>query len=452
MTIHSDWSRILHEECPEAFTKQPPKNGNQIGFVDGHLQLMRLSPCSGSWANFVAFQFVKPLRMLLDSGCNRVVLCFDSYSHVPAYKNMTQTKRINKHVVPTFAADQELPRNIPDDPMPYLMNRNFKKKIIDMVCHRIPGLIELVHGQFLIIDYQCVIEYAGPHGRIPVCIPDLLPMGESDVKFARYVQRYGNALVHAIDGDYLMIALLYYCTNARLCDGNRIHIYRQLASPLDSDPLASKRTHSGDGKASGARKAPMCWVDMQLLYHVIHGCMRQSAGTLAISSDGGCTVDQQLVRSAVFFMLLAGTDFSRAMPLLGPKRLWAYLPNIVNSLVAATTTTDDVSASDLLYNGVVAAMYASLFEKHVVRQSRGAMQLSDVLRQLQNSTLSATTKTRLPTHAQVLCTIKNVHWVVHYWETNNGSVETPLQGENGYVQADACAKCVMYEDTVLACI
>ena len=30
MTIHSDWSRLLHAECPEAFGQRPPKANNQV--------------------------------------------------------------------------------------------------------------------------------------------------------------------------------------------------------------------------------------------------------------------------------------------------------------------------------------------------------------------------------------------------------------------------------------
>ena len=424
MTIHSDWSRVLYEECPEAFTKLPPKSGNQIGFVDGHLQLMRLNARSGSWANFVTFQFVKPLRMLLDSGCKRVVLCFDSYEHVPVYKNMTQTKRTNKHVVPTFARGQELPHDIPDDPMPYLMNRNFKRQVIQMLCDKVPAALELAAGQSLIVDYQYVIEYTGPSGGVPMPVDGMAPMGESDVKFARYVQTYGNALVHAIDGDYLMIALLYYCTNDRLGKQNQIHIYRQLASPFDTDASVCKRSLSGADKA--LKKPPMCWVNIQLLFCVIHGCMRQSVQAKLIAMS-----DQRLVRSAVFFMLLAGTDFSRALPLLGPKRLWAYLPNIVCALVSATC--DDLVELDILYNGVVGAMYSDLFEKHVVKRQSGSVVLQDVMRQLQSSKLSPTTKSRLPTLEQVLCTLKNIQWVIRYWEMVNGAVDTPLEGENGYI-------------------
>ena len=41
MTIHSDWGRILHDECPEAFHKGKTvprvKGQHQVGIIDGHL-------------------------------------------------------------------------------------------------------------------------------------------------------------------------------------------------------------------------------------------------------------------------------------------------------------------------------------------------------------------------------------------------------------------------------
>lgn len=326
------------------------------------------------------------------------------------------------------------------------MNRHFKKKVIDMVCDRVPSTLQLGPDQVLIVDYRCVIEYAGGTGCIPTPLTDMVPMGESDVKFARYVRKYGNALVHAIDGDYLMIALLYYCSSDRLAPHNRIHIYRQLASPLDAECTVSKRTITGASKPV-SKKPPMCWVDVQMLYCVIHSCMRQGASAQLISSERTPANDQQLVRSAVFFMLLAGTDFSRPLPLLGPKRLWTYLPDVMASLVAATAEGELVA--DLLYDGVVAAMYAVLFEKHVVRRPRGGAVLCDVLRQLQASALSQTTKGRLPALEQVECTAKNIQWVVKYWETVNGHVETPLSGENGYVRAPH-TRGVMFADATVA--
>ena len=127
-----------------------------MGFVDGHLQLMRLHPQVGSWSNFVKFQFIKPLKMLLDAGCPRVVLCFDCYDNVPAYKNMTQTSRVSKHVVRPFAEGQELPEHIPEDPMSCLMNRRFKLKLIEMLCKQVPIMMKLMPGKKHTLDVDFV--------------------------------------------------------------------------------------------------------------------------------------------------------------------------------------------------------------------------------------------------------------------------------------------------------
>ena len=118
-------------------------------------------------------------------------------------------------------------------------------------------------------------------------------------------------------------------------------------------------------------------------------------------------------------MLLAGTDFSRPLPLLGPRRVWAALPAIVVSLLTGR-----------LLDGVVASLYADIFSNHV----RTSKDLPSVLAQLQLSKLSQTTKGRLPLAEQVECTLRNVRWVTLYWSTINGCIEAPLDGEHGYIQ------------------
>ena len=81
--------------------------------------------------------------MLLDRGCPRVVLCFDCYDNVPEYKNMTQTRRTGLHTVRPFGPDQDLPTEIPSDPMEYLMNRTFKLRVIDYVCEHVPRMLRV---------------------------------------------------------------------------------------------------------------------------------------------------------------------------------------------------------------------------------------------------------------------------------------------------------------------
>ena len=62
------------------------------------------------------------------------------------------------------------------------------------------------------------------------------------------------------------------------------------------------------------------------------------------------------------------------------------------------------------------------------------------------SSLSETTKGRLPSEAQLTTTLKNINWVVyHYWTVVNGPIHAPLDGSNGFVPA-CQGKGVVYED------
>ena len=339
-----------------------------------------------------------------------------------------------------FAEGQELPESIPDDPMSYLMNRRFKLKIIEMLCKQVPIMLKLNVGQTLMIDYHCVVEYVGGQcPMIPLPVDGMHPMGESDVKFARYVDRYGNGLIHAIDGDYMAIALMYYTHNSPDRAKNRMHIYRQLAVQKTSE---CKKRKADDAAPRARATTPMCWVDMQLIFHVISGAMRQS-----ISGDLLCPVtqagytDQERVRAAVLLIILAGTDFSRCLPLLGPKRLWECLPCITPALRAGTATDSDRTIMD----GVVAAAYKEVFEKH----SGAGRSFEIVMRNLACSKLAPSTKDKFPDARKILCTLRNARWVMQYWSAINTSVPTPLDGENGYVENRAEGG-VIFADAVLA--
>jgi hypothetical protein len=457
MTIHSDWARILHEECPQAFTlSKPPmspsnKHFYQVGIIDGHLQLMRLDTRMETWECFIRNQFLKPIQEMFAYGCPRVVLCFDDYANVPLYKSMTQKSRSSKFEVKTFAAHEELPAQIPEDPMLYLMNRNFKLKLIDMLCRRIPQLLTLQspEQQEFILDYKMAVRYQAVEGSrhlipSPELMRDMEHMGESDVKFVRYVKKYGNALVHAIDGDYMTIALLYY-TEHDLQATNKIFIYRQfsvLAEPLAKSCGKRKKPSAAPKPVVAAPKAPVkkCWVDMQLLYICITRAMQQCGYGQAISARTHQPfTDRDAVFTAVFLMLCAGTDFSRNLPLIGPKKIWDYLPDIALPAIQALRGGACVNESMLL-NLVVGKMYGIAYSKHhtqqtlVSRRDESQPFFERVLHSLQNSKLSQGTKNRLPSADQTRNTIRNLLWVTKYWMTDNGKVETPVDGEYGFAR------------------
>jgi hypothetical protein len=389
---------------------------------------------------------------------------------------MTQQKRAKPHKVCVFGADQALPVQIPDDTMVYLMNRHFKLKVIQLACERVPPLVcRTLLGadpqRRFIVDYKCAVEYTHDTPNTPTPLPDLVPLGESDVKFVRYVERYGNALVHAVDGDYLAIALLYY-TACGLRDDNRIFLYRQLsrlnppaAAGNSSSSNTDARKRKQPASASAATPPPTspskCWVDMQLLFAVIARSVWQAHPTGGRAETRPVNPrtrqafgDADAVYSAVCLMLCAGTDFSRAMPLLGPKRLWEALPLVVDSMLRAASgslVSGDAEAAvgdaahhntaapldvDLFGADVLAPIYASVFARHVGAAAFSSAQpLAHVMHKLRSAPgLAASTTRRLPTPAQVRVTLLNVGWVIKYWLAYNSRVPSPLDGSHGFAR------------------
>ena len=264
----------------------------------------------------------------------------------------------------------------------------------------------------------------------------------------RYVRKYGNALVHAIDGDYMAIALLYY-TIHDIQESNKIYIYRQFSvlAPSAGEKAAKsnakgkakgkvksevmvvvEESESKKRKRASEEKGKKCWVDMQLLYLVIVQAMKQSGYTRAISTK---TLepfnDRDAVFSATFLMLCAGTDFSRNIPLIGPKKIWDYLPEIAIPAIQALKGGEHINETMFL-NLVVGKMYSLTYSKHCV----SVPQYERVLSSLKTSELSQGTKDRFASMEKMRNTIKNISWVTKYWMTDNGHVETPLNGEYGY--------------------
>ncbi len=469
MTIHSDWARILHEECPEAFRTQTPSSAMRVGVIDGHLQLMCLSDRFQSWEGFLCGAFLQPIRRLYRAGCSTVVMCFDSYDHVPVYKSMTQLKRAQPHAPVDFGACDVLPASIPEGhaAMQHLMNRSFKLRVIEMACARLPGMVArrglLSDERRFILDYKTAVEYTSEAPDVPLPLPDLASLGESDIKFVRYVERFGSALVHAIDGDYMPIALLYYARHG-VHSNNQIFLLRhpstlppstaaaeeeekggpakkkikkEMKKEADEPPSLSEDDDDEKKKKKKKPRPPKCWVDMQLLYLTLLDSMRQClrGSTLLNPRTMAPFTDGDLIHAVVLFMLCAGTDFSRSLPLVGPKRLWFLLPDVAAALVQAAPLEGELQVP-LLCDAVVASLYAAVFGNHLKKKQPTDDSLEGIMGALKLAPkLAASTRQRLPSPAQVEVTLRNLQWVLQYWSTTNARVSTPLTGAYGYVRA-----------------
>jgi hypothetical protein len=208
------------------------------------------------------------------------------------------------------------------------------------------------------------------------------------------------------------------------------------------------------------------WVNMQMLYLVIARAMKQSGCAQAINATTfEMFSDMDAVYTATFLMLCAGTDFSRNIPLIGPKKIWECLPFVAVPALQALRGGPTIN-ENMLLNVVIGKLYGLNFSKHIdslavgpkkkgVRRGKKTLppppprqeaslvsaapsslaarySFEQTMQALKSSKLSMTTKDRLPSTDRMQNTIKNLIWVSEYWAMENGHVETPLDGKYGY--------------------
>jgi hypothetical protein len=141
--------------------------------------------------------------------------------------------------------------------------------------------------------------------------------------------------------------------------------------------------------------------------------------------------------------LFGGTDFTRPMPQVGPRRVWDSLsvvyPTLLRSFDTELAQLDPaVAAEDL-----VGAVYAQVYSSHV-GLSRG---LTSVLASLcgPHSKLASTTKARLPSPRFVDASVRNVNWVLQYWA---GGAPDELAGNFGFAESPTRPGSIVFADTV----
>ena len=260
MTIDSSWLHAFKEEAPHAFGARHPFAPRAI-FVDGQIKLMQgfqREPLT--WDQFIHRQFSRHLQRCFD-GCDVVILAFDNYEHVPKAKCMTQAKRRKHTPALPFSEQSELPCMVPEGEQwtQCIANRTFKARVIDLVLLRLPQVL-LTGGadhakKRLIVDYgePLLYQYSAEERRV-VCAPfeaGMRALGEADIKFTRYADRFKKLMVDSIDGDSVPIALLHFEKRLRVqADPPQISIYRmQLNAPCAS--VGTKR-RADEGQAAEA--------------------------------------------------------------------------------------------------------------------------------------------------------------------------------------------------------
>jgi hypothetical protein len=416
MTIDSSWLCAFKEDLPHAFSAHSPFRASAV-FVDGQIKLMQAVQTEPqTWDDFIHRQFARHLSKWYQS-CDAVVLAFDNYEHVPRAKCMTQAKRRRNVPVLPFSATSELPCMVPDGERwtQCIANRVFKTRVIDLVLLRLPGL--LLTGKpdrRLIVDYQQPVEYRFEDGRVVAeTIEELPALGEADLKFTRFTDRFGRLVVDSIDGDSVPIALIHHelCLR-RATPPPLVTIYRM-------ELKQAKRT------AEGGQKRPRSYehVNVHALYEGLRDAIAQSTGRIRLPTHAG-----HEMAMLVALIALTGTDFSRNLPQMSGRSVYGWLPDIWPTLAMAYHPGTCCLVQDRAVDHLVALLYRTKFPKH----ASGGEGLRAVLDGLHGSLIAQKTKDSLPSYERIACTVRNANWVLAYWTCE--PAPDPVQPAYGFRQ------------------
>ena len=333
-------------------------------------------------AHFLYSQFTSLVnRHFRDYGCKTVVLAFDDRRHVPRAKAITQSKRRSGVQIIEFTELDVLPNEVPPVWKEAILNQCFRNRVIELVCANVPRLIDPPRtGCSLVIDWLDVREYRYSEDT-PEPIETVLSgevygdtsVGEADIKFAYWMRRLRcPMLIEATDGDYIPISL-----GLKACDLQQ-HVWI----------LKSWKAESGYE-----------YIDMEGVYAFL--CRKFQR-----ASRGRQCCEWWEIKLFITLLGLSGTDFTRNLPLISPQRMWSNLPLIIQAFDMATFDTISLD------NGkrIVELLYAEAFPKHIDTFSRRS-----VWQQAQWSKLADRTKNLIPTDKRILCTLRNLNFLMAYW-------------------------------------
>ena len=332
-------------------------------------------------SHFLYSQFTSIInRHFRDYGCKTVVLAFDDRRRVPRAKAITQSKRRANVQIIDFTELDVLPNEVPVVWKEAIMNQCFRNRVIEMVCTNIPRLIEPPAVDCsLIVDWIEVLEYRYNTSEVPtvtVLTNDVYGetlVGEADIKFAFWMRRLlCPMLIEATDGDYIPISLGLKVRDIQA----RIWI------------LKSWKVDRGYE-----------YIDIECVHRFLQTKFQRA-------SQGRRCCQWWEIKLFITLLGLSGTDFTRNLPLVSPQRMWDNLPLIIQAFDMETEVTVNMEQC----KRVVELLYGETFPKHIDVFSRRS-----IWQQAQWSKLGARNKDLIPTDKRIMCTLRNLNFLMSYW-------------------------------------
>ena len=441
MTIHADFFKIAKENCADAFSDKPPARPDLV-FIDGQVKLMKANTVD-SWPLFFTVQFYKTIEHCYGLGASTVVLGFDDYRHVPASKTMTQVKRAKQKVDFEFAQTSCLPCKMPEDWGSAMANRTFKVKVICKVLEATKKWFE----QKLATDpayreRQLVLDYSGVPTLLRLVSPESAPSnvdeyikqhdwtprkgtvgrGECDIKAFRWVPVSRCLCVVSTDGDYLPLSLLQGVAQSSVsvpspCD---ILLYR-MTTQL---PVSSKRKFDPEESVT-SKKRTYEFVRIAPLGEWI----RRELPSKAIDP----------VRQFCALVALCGCDFSRNLPRLGPRTLWALRHRFQNTDLLDVRQAVCALSMGYLHvfvkkNALPVGMTNALQWFGSTSEEQALAMYDGVASRIHSDQrISPRIKAQLWTGASATAHVRNALWTMHYWSLLEHCPD-PHGADFGYVR------------------
>ena len=373
MTIHTQWMTIMRQDACDAFSSAPV-SPTEASFIDGQIKLMKAESIQ-TWSHFLYSQFTATImRHFNEYACKTVVLAFDDKRNVPRAKAITQLKRRDGVNIIEFHEHDVLPDAIPHW-KEAIMNANFKTKVIQLIVANVPRLVNPPDGCTLIVDWEDIDVYeygSDPEPRMSKMTLPHPKVGEADIKFAQWMQHLQRPmLLEATDGDYIPISL-------------------GLKTASIDHPITILK---------GFRENSLEFIDIDRLLGILQKTFRRAAR----GADHGEFWEVKLFIALLGF---AGTDFTRNLPLVSPSKMWSSLPLVVRTFAMDGATQIDITQGKRL----VELLYAETYPKHFDPFSR-----TNIYKQAQGSKLSPRYKALIPTDARIICTLKNINFLMEYW-------------------------------------
>ena len=342
-------------------------------------------------SHFLYSQFTSIInRHFREYGCKTVVLAFDDRRHVPRAKAITQSKRRSGVQVIDFTERDILPENIPAAWKESIMNQCFRNRVIELVCTNIPRLVDPPpSGCTLVVDWLDVKEYRySSDGSEPVetvggpSVYGEVSVGEADIKFAFWMKRLRcPMLIEATDGDYIPISL-----GLKACG-------------IEEPVWIMKSWKAETGYE---------YIDIEGVYAFLQAKFQRAA-------RGRQCCPLWEIKLFITLLGLSGTDFTRSLPLISPQRMWDNLPLIIQTFDMETATTVSMPQC----KRVVELLYSEAFPKHIDSFSRRSIRL-----QAQASKLGERNKHLIPTDERIMCTLRNLNFLMSYWLISHAPAAT----------------------------